>query len=296
MSIGIKITVLIILTCIVCISCLGYDLCIQPFDETTHTLPTFKSMGELYNSDWYIYLTQLYTDEHLASMIPIDMSSFWIIFTDKLPESLYKTLKWSMVPHHNKAIYALQNHTFYEFVLKHPFQIFSRPKELYIYQYTNVPSRRCDFSTYHTPDRHVKAPIQFESYQTIEVIRTHDAPNSCIWFYYAKGSGIWINIGRTIAFQEHSDAFNFFGINEPKFSISGGNLAAEIKLAEAIRTNGNYDSVQFTCCHEQVYKFELLFVNDKQSNDKSPCTNLPTWGRGNQLCTCDPNQRLINCT
>ncbi len=274
----------------------GHDICIQPFSKnTSFVLPTFKNMDDLYKSQWYIYLTQLYDDEQLNNMMPIAMDSFWILFTDKLPESLYKTLKWSLTPHNYKALYSLQNHAFYEFVLNNPFELFSRPKELYIYQYTAVPHKRCNFNTYHIPHRYIQAPIQLDSYQSIEVIRTYDAPKSCIWFYYAKGSGIWINLGRTIAFQEHSDAFEYFGINKADFSIVGDNLNSEIELGEAIRKNGNYDSVQFTCCHEQIYKFEIMFVNDKQPNSKSPCINIPTWGRGNKLCKCDPNQRFINC-
>jgi len=31
------------------------------------------------------------------------------------------------------------------------------------------------------------------------------------WFYYAKGSGIWYNIGKSVAFQDHSGAGQYYG-------------------------------------------------------------------------------------
>lgn len=136
--------------------------------------------------------------------------------------------------------------------------------------------------------------MQLDSNETVEVIRAADSPGACLWFYYAKGSGIWINLGRTIVFQEHCDAFEFFGIEQKDINFFNSDTG-ERRFYEAVRKNGNYDSVQFTCCREQVYKFEIVFVNDTQPDNKSPCTNLPTWGRGLRLCKCDPTQRFLNC-
>ena len=30
------------------------------------------------------------------------------------------------------------------------------------------------------------------------------------WYLYAKGSGVWYNIGKTISFPEHADAYAHF--------------------------------------------------------------------------------------
>ena len=35
------------------------------------------------------------------------------------------------------------------------------------------------------------------------------------WFYYAKGSGIWFNLGRTIAFETHAEGYKFFNGSTP---------------------------------------------------------------------------------
>jgi hypothetical protein len=56
-----------------------------------------------------------------------------------------------------------------------------------------------------------------------------------MWFYITKGSGVWFNTGRTIAFGDHSEGFKHFGVS------------AENDLAAAARAKG-IDSVQFTNC------------------------------------------------
>ena len=106
-----------------------------------------------------------------------------------------------------------------------------------------------------------------------------------------KGSGLWVNLGKTIAFQDHHDAFDFFKIPH---KYGPGEFDAEILLGKALQ-NAGYDSVQCTCCHAQVYKFEIMFARHKQPKDNSPCTTLQTWGRDMGSCICDPKQRLINC-
>jgi hypothetical protein len=33
-----------------------------------------------------------------------------------------------------------------------------------------------------------------------------------LWFVYAKGSGVYFKLGKTKVFQEHQDAYTFFGV------------------------------------------------------------------------------------
>ena len=33
------------------------------------------------------------------------------------------------------------------------------------------------------------------------------------WFYYAKGSGVWFNLGKTWSGPDHADAFKYFRVN-----------------------------------------------------------------------------------
>ena len=66
-----------------------------------------------------------------------------------------------------------------------------------------------------------------------------------MWFGVAGGTGVWFNTGRTIAFREHHEAFQFF------------NAHWETDMAMRARHEG-YDTVQFIygdsqrhpCCHK----------------------------------------------
>merc|ERR1711879_479323 len=55
------------------------------------------------------------------------------------------------------------------------------------------------------------------------------------WFVYFPGSAIYYNLGNTISFPEHKDAYNHFG-------ISSGNFNEEMSRAAAAK---GLDSVQF---------------------------------------------------
>jgi hypothetical protein len=59
------------------------------------------------------------------------------------------------------------------------------------------------------------------------------------WFLYAKGSGVWFNTGKTIQFDEHSDAYKHFGKN--------GNE----EMCKAAAAAG-YDTIIFVAHHDHV--------------------------------------------
>ena len=53
---------------------------------------------------------------------------------------------------------------------------------------------------------------------------------------YTPGSGIYFNLGKTISFAEHSDAFSYFKIT------GGGDMNSQMAAAAAA---AGYDSIQF---------------------------------------------------
>lgn len=57
-----------------------------------------------------------------------------------------------------------------------------------------------------------------------------------MWFLFAPGSGIWFNVGKTISFPEHRDAWSHFGVHS-------GDWNEEMSKAAAAK---GYDSIQFT--------------------------------------------------
>eukprot|EP01052_Picozoa_sp_SAG31_P025495 SAG31_NODE_2237_length_6120_cov_7.767276_3_plen_621_part_00 len=99
--------------------------------------------------------------------------------------------------------------------------------------------------------------IALKAHLFVEVTRMKDnwlnkAPGGGSWFYAARGSGIFVNLGRTVAFAEHSDAFASLLPNE-SFDINAI-IARGRKLADymiyarlfAKAASMGIDTIQFT--------------------------------------------------
>ena len=124
------------------------------------------------------------------------------------------------------------------------------------------------------------------------------------WFLSARGSGIWFNVGRTVAFDDHADAWAYFGVEGLERDARNEAMCAN---ASAV----GYDSIQFirhTCM--MMYKpclntskanltyFNLEVVSTRltgiypcaSADGASPLlqTGWPQAGRG-APCTCDNN-------
>ena len=102
----------------------------------------------------------------------------------------------------------------------------------------------------------------------IEVSRyLHDPKNMGFWMYISNDSGVWFNVGRTIAFPNHAAAMRFF---LPK---QVGEKHQERKfIVEAYRKG--YDSIQFTRFLEYGYmKYEIVFtrLNSPGTPDSDKC-------------------------
>jgi hypothetical protein len=289
--------VLLICMCVALLVVHAHHSCWLDFkdDLMNDTLPCFHTFDQLRQEDaWYDYLSKLYSDDQLLTLMPLNIGHLWILFPRLMSPKLLSSLRWSLMPYFYHGIYYLQN----PLALKASASLLisqvlwkSPPPELWVYQYRQLPPCRCWFPNYHQVDQHVDAPLEMHSNQDVEIYRGPDDVDTFQWFYYAKGSGIWINLGKTIAFQDHYDAFDFFSIMH---NYGVGERSAEHALGKALLEQG-YDTIQFTCTHEQVYKFEIMSVRAIQPNSTSPCTSLPAKGRGNVTCVCDPQRANINC-
>ena len=132
-----------------------------------------------------------------------------------------------------------------------------------------------------------------------------DEKHGC-WMLKAKGSGIWFNIGKTISFAEHSEAYKHFGVSQ------GGDM--NVKLAKAAADKG-YDSIQFTAHHDHtnypcdedagVPYMNIEIVGVKLSGASACCApshpkpyESPSFRSGlkaDRECTCDTSQEHLNC-
>lgn len=159
------------------------------------------------------------------------------------------------------------------------------------------------------------SPRGFASHERVEVMHTvGDARGSGMWFYYAKGSGIYFDVGRTVVYRDHLHAARELGI--PCADLSGkaarfefpkacadaveGDSTAEHRFQlEATRRGAaaGYDSIQFARHPENhIWRFEILATNvfeDAVSLDgKSGCparryaTRFSRGWGGVEACMC----------
>lgn len=126
------------------------------------------------------------------------------------------------------------------------------------------------------------------------------------WFLYAKGSGVWFNVGNTISFGDHEEAYEHFGVMGVERSSRNQAMSANASLA-------GYDSIQFlqhTCsmmygdCLNRssgFLYFNIEIVSTKltgsyactSSTGRSPLIRAG-W-RAALPCTCDNTKDYLNC-
>jgi hypothetical protein len=123
------------------------------------------------------------------------------------------------------------------------------------------------------------------------------------WMYYAPGSGVYLNLSRTIAFETHAAAVDHFCSGDQACTAQG-----ERGLVRAAQRAG-YDTVQFTRFVEySMVKSEIVLVREEAVEDEQAAGErrggcLPLRGmhllrggwRGVHACSCDPHEDTVNC-
>jgi len=126
------------------------------------------------------------------------------------------------------------------------------------------------------------------------------------WFYMSVGSGVWYNVGATIAFHDHiAAAFQFLGQKCKDNSDSGG-AATECEgnfpqLYPAVSSLG-YNSIQFThhydcTCgpkghssfagHYRLCPTEIVDVDDTNGNNQACIGSFKGGWEASTGCACD---------
>lgn len=125
------------------------------------------------------------------------------------------------------------------------------------------------------------------------------------WLMYAPGSGIYFNLGKTIAFPEHQDAYTHFAIHSGDYNE---------ELSKACASQG-YDSIQFLAhvdhanyqCDTQnsgnagldYMGLEVLACKLAGTYACSAAAGAPSviragW-QGSKPCACDNKNGYLNC-
>ena len=144
------------------------------------------------------------------------------------------------------------------------------------------------------------------------------------WFFFAKGSGIWFNVGKTIHFNDHGDAYKYFGAknNEDMAGKAGAKGCASARpnrdAAHALTAPPfhprRFDSVQFLkhsdCefkqCNKKNPGLDMSSLNyeivSTKLVGKYSCASqggnsdlIRTGWQGANKCVCDNSKNAINC-
>ena len=143
----------------------------------------------------------------------------------------------------------------------------------------------------------------------VEVIHEADTStgwadeNNGAWFFYAKGSGIWVNLGKTVVFQDHGDAYKFFGATGKDANDDMSKKAAA-KGYDSIQFLAHSDGGDYTNCRTNAgtpyLNIEIVMTKlygqaaCASKDGKSPLV-MWGWNGGKGTCMCDNKQKYLNC-
>lgn len=122
-------------------------------------------------------------------------------------------------------------------------------------------------------------------------------PGKAAWFYVARGSGIFVYTGRTVAYRSHAAAaLDLLNVTCAEYGTCYDLYPA---LWQAGRRHG-YDSIQFTqhcdyaCCDSGLCMTELVVLNSTGENTTCPIQFKTGWNHSKD-CICDGTQPFANC-
>ncbi len=208
---------------------------------------------------WYDYIDAVYSADTVD--FPLSTVSFSFFYYTLLNASFGEDAT-TVVPHG-------QNACSVPFLHLYNLNIFDRDfgaRDLWRNMYFSSGNHACEMRV---------GPRPFASHQLVEVMHQKENENFAMWHYYSPGSGIFLDIGRTVVFRSHEDA-----------SASG----FDMHLGHAL----GYDTVQFL----RAENFEIVDLRMKGDSSCPPphLAHLFRSGwKGRLPCSCDPTQVRINC-
>ena len=239
-------------------------------------LPIFESLESLENSPWSRYLLSVYGE--LPKEFPLDLRTFSVFHTDKLKEA---------------GIHLYFNYLYY---------ILCPSTEGTLYRNMSLNHDAKDTMwVYHEP------PYKpFGDNTLVEVVHCADATASSqestgIWFYAAKGSGVYFNTGKTIVFNDHIDAARHFLKQDCKSDWYHGKECDELFEEIFKEAAKKYDSVQFLNHDDMRCGTTSVEIVGVKYSGQFPCGNKDGTGifkkgwNGSVDCKCDNTELCLNC-
>mmetsp|Transcript_120542 Transcript_120542/g.218963 ORF Transcript_120542/g.218963 Transcript_120542/m.218963 type:complete len:344 (-) Transcript_120542:43-1074(-) len=152
-------------------------------------------------------------------------------------------------------------------------------------------------------------PYQSEAENTwIEVMHQSDPfgdEKHGAWFIFTPGSGIYFNLGKTISFAEHNDAYEHFHVKGPHYNQEMSQAAAAAGY-DSIQFTAHVDHVNYPCDTHNTGRpgFEYMgveIVGTKlvgtyacTASGGAPPTIKAGW-HASRECICDNKNKFLNC-
>jgi len=147
----------------------------------------------------------------------------------------------------------------------------------------------------------------FQAKTWLEVIHEKDPfgdEHFGAWMMYAKGSGVWFNTGKTKAFAEHQDAYNYFtlpaGTQHPNEDMSKAAAAAGYDSVQFVR---HKDHVNYPCDTGNTgnpgFPYLAVEIVGVKLKGTGACAKtkgqLRSGWKASQPCTCQGHKTYLNC-
>ena len=256
----------------------------------TLELPQFVNKKKLrQNSAWYQYLQRVYGSKLHKMPFPFDTSKLWILYTDicrdcgiqftKLPTRGCPKPETEKVKQTDVVCF------------KNMSLLHDKADTIWIYHprlYKSIPNYK-----------------RVEVIHTNDVLSSHHESNNNYWMYYAPGTGVWFDVGKTISFSYHREALCYFGIDGKIDYLKANpfNMLFEAAIARG------YDSLQFlqnnggrcnegeegTITRGSMNMFEIVSL---RGNGTTTCggDNIQFFkGFGTEPCKCKETSKVVNC-
>ena len=244
------------------------------FFKKAKSLPVFGTLRDLEASPWKDYFLQVYKELPDESDFPIRIGDFSILYKGA-PIDPPKYIRYvGMCPSEEGELYNNMS-------------------------ITNDPPNTTWI--YHSPPFKPLSGLVEVTHCSDSFVTTYETQG--MWMYHAPGSGIYFDLGRTIAFKYHKDAVRHF-LNKACTSWSWlhSNIECDSDFKDLINVaKKEYDSIQFLnhedmrCGNMAVEIIALNYIGDYPCGNKSGKGLFKTGWKGSRDCICDPTKLCLNC-
>lgn len=238
--------------------------------------PTFSSQAALSNDPWGNYFRAVYGALPSTADFPLNLADFWMFYDDTI-----KSAKVTNIPAVVSNCPKANSPTYMRYVSNDMYQPADTSWSWHPYPYTAFAGNTW------VEVGHQQDPWNDETYGA--------------WMLYAKGSGMWFYLGKTISFPEHNDAYTYF------------NAGGDPNMCKSAAAQ-NYDSIQFLAHRDaDQYKCDALhtgvgplYMNIEivgaklvgtyscMSISGAPSVIKSGW-KGSKTCTCSNSKTKLNC-